>query len=203
MRNLHKLNILILPTQFKVCNTSCCLCYRRLNVSSFTVSLSFKRKCMTGFLSLLSLWPINKSRFKLCAKWMTQRIKHLFWYQLTFIDNPNETPFLCARNLWWHICITNNDIEMIRCDFWFSTLGNLSQVFHSKVMRVFCNCWASPLSLSLRLSTNFYFLCEGQSVGELGDAYQIPRLIPISLENAILYVIITLIKWKKQPCGRQ
>ena len=56
-------NPFIPPTQFKLLNTSCCLCYRRQNFCSFTVSLSCKMKCMTDFLSLFSLWQINESRF--------------------------------------------------------------------------------------------------------------------------------------------
>ena len=52
-------NPLILPAQFKALNTSCCLCYRRQIFPNFAVSLSFKMKCMTHFLSLLSLWHIK------------------------------------------------------------------------------------------------------------------------------------------------
>ena len=61
-------NPLILPTQFKALRASCCLCYRRQNVPSFAVSLSFKMKCMTHFLSLLSLWLIKIAFLKLCVQ---------------------------------------------------------------------------------------------------------------------------------------
>ena len=54
-------NRLFLPTQLKVLSISCCLCYRKQNGSGFTVCLSFKTKCMTGFLSLLTSWLTNKS----------------------------------------------------------------------------------------------------------------------------------------------
>ena len=45
-------NPLILPTQFKALSRSCCLYYRRQIFPSFAVSLSFKMKCLTHFLSL-------------------------------------------------------------------------------------------------------------------------------------------------------
>ena len=57
-------NPVIQPTQLKGLSTSCCWCYRRETFPSFTASLSFKMKCMTGFLSLFSHWLLNKSRFK-------------------------------------------------------------------------------------------------------------------------------------------
>ena len=49
----------IQPTQLKALSTSCYCCCRRETFPSFTASLSFKMKCMTGFLPLLSLWPMN------------------------------------------------------------------------------------------------------------------------------------------------
>ena len=95
----------ILLTKFKVLSTSCCLCYRRQNVSNLTISLSFKMKFMTGVLSLLSLLRISKSLF--ACKWMMRRkhkMKHLFWSQFTFTENPSKTRFPCARSLWCCIC---------------------------------------------------------------------------------------------------
>ena len=101
----QRMGTVILPTLLRVLSTSCCLCYRRQNVSNFTISLSFKMKFMTDVLSLLSLLPISKSLF--ACKWMMQRkhkIKHLFWSQFTFTENPSKTRFPCARSLWCYIC---------------------------------------------------------------------------------------------------
>ena len=61
-------NPLILPTLFKALSASSCLCYRRQNVPRFAVSLSFKMKCMTHFLSLLSPWLIKIPFLKICVQ---------------------------------------------------------------------------------------------------------------------------------------
>ena len=137
---------------------------------------------ITGFLPLLSLLPLNRSPFKTCRE--TDRIKHLFWSQFTFTDNPNERRFLCATNLWCHFLLFNasmcnytfkikkNDIEIVPRDFRFSTPGKwfvsgFSE--HGDVSRIHDHevyHWIAELSL--RLSTNAFILCKA---GELDGAY--------------------------------
>ena len=119
-------NPLSLPTQFKVLRKSCCLCYRRQNVSSFTISLPFEMKCMTGFLSLLSLWPINISPFITLPANVWYR--HNTGCSICFDLNKHSLTIQvnrasCVPEACDVIFALRYDIEIVPCDFWLSTPG--------------------------------------------------------------------------------